>query len=151
MLMENEMKNLLGYIGCILLLVVMFFTLLKFNSSDYLTTFASETRSPQLPSSSEPQELSTVRIVENPNESKTDVFIYSSITITFTTKSSGQFFDSSKYREFVTYSIAQEQTFNVLDLLNDVQDRYSKWITLFVALFSIYLINRKYWISLSSF
>lgn len=150
MFMENEMRNLLGYIGCILLLAGMFFTLLKFNSSDYLTALVSETEPTQFPSSSESQKLSNIRIVKN-SDGTTDLFIYSSITFTFTINKSGQFFDSSKYGEFVKYSLAQEQTYNLLDLLNDVQERYSKWIILFVALFSLHLINRKCWINLSSF
>ena len=132
------MKNLLGYIGCILLLAATFSSILKFTSRDYLTTFTSETNPADVPSppSSESPTSSTVRFVENPDGSKT-YFVDVSVTVTWTAKLSGQFFDSSKYETFVITTIVQEKTFDLLDLLNDISDRYAKWIILLVALFSI--------------
>jgi len=129
------MKNPLGYIGYLLLLSVMFSIILQFTSRDYLTTFTSETKPAELPSSlsSESPSLPTNRIVEHPNGSKT-YFVDLSLTITWTTELSGQFFDSSKYEVFVTSIIIQEKTY---DLLKDVWDRHFKWITLFVAVLSI--------------
>lgn len=129
------MKNPLGYIGYAMLLVIVFSIILQFTSRDYLTTFTNETEpvetSPPIPSDS--SSISTERVVENPDGTKT-YFVEVSQNLKLSASVSGQFFDSSKYESFVVSTIIQQKTF---DILKDIWDRYKEWIALFVALLSI--------------
>jgi len=119
-----------------MLLVIIFSIILQFTSRDYLTTFTSETKpaeeTPVSPSL-ESRTISTDRVVENPDGTKT-YFVELSQNLKLSAGISGQFFDSSKYEWFLTSIIIQEKTF---DLLNDIWERYLKWIAWVFALFSI--------------
>jgi len=129
------MKNPLGLIQFVLLLLFVFGFISWGSSRDYLTTLTSETKPVEVPSSPSPEspKISTERVVENPDGTKT-YFVDVSVNLELTAEISGQFFDSSKYEWFVVSTIIQERTF---DLLKDMWDRYYELVALFVAMVSI--------------